>query len=164
MTNIAELKIDTGKCTGCGLCVKVCPGSIISIGGADKATHGDITEFGWDGCWKCMHCLAVCPQGAISVLGRRPQDSPSLPGSASAAAVDSVISFRRSHRRYVRKNVDKALISHMLGLLRNAPQRREQGAGPIYADRRCGTDGSLQRNGPRTDGRAGLERRVRERL
>lgn len=69
MTNIAELKIDTGKCTGCGLCVKVCPGSIISIGGADKATHGDITEFGWDGCWKCMHCLAVCPQGAISVLG-----------------------------------------------------------------------------------------------
>lgn len=42
MTNIAELKIDAGKCTGCGLCVKVCPGSIISIGGADKAA-GDRT-------------------------------------------------------------------------------------------------------------------------
>ena len=41
MTNIAELKIDTGKCTGCGLCVKVCPGSIISIG-AVSYTHLDV--------------------------------------------------------------------------------------------------------------------------
>lgn len=39
----------------------------------------------WDGsvsmeiqgeeCWRCQHCLAVCPQGAISIFGKKPEDS-----------------------------------------------------------------------------------------
>ena len=53
-------RIDPGKCTGCGLCVQVCPSRTISMV-ADKAV---VTG---DDSMNCGHCAAVCPTEAIKV-------------------------------------------------------------------------------------------------
>lgn len=117
--NKAKFEVDKDKCTACGLCVKVCPGAVLSLeDGAPRIA--DFDAFGWNGCWKCQHCLAVCPAGAISILGKRPGDSLPPPGDA-AGALDALIANRRSCRRYQRRNVDKAVIDGMLAQLANAP-------------------------------------------
>ena len=75
MNNLAQLHIDRTKCSGCGRCVQVCPGSLFFLDPSHHAAHHPIERFGWDGCWKCQHCLAVCPNGAIHILGKDPKDS-----------------------------------------------------------------------------------------
>lgn len=87
MNNLARLNIDDQRCIGCGACTRVCPGSLLYLNAQHKAEHHEVSEFGWNGCWKCQHCLAVCPSGAISVLGLRPEDSLTPPDPQEAAQV-----------------------------------------------------------------------------
>nr|WP_191384879.1 nitroreductase family protein [uncultured Lachnoclostridium sp.] len=74
--NKAWFQVDKDKCTGCGLCARVCPGGVLSLDGEEKIRMADFEGFGWNGCWKCEHCLAVCPAGAVSIFGRRPANAP----------------------------------------------------------------------------------------
>lgn len=83
--NRAEFRIEKEKCIGCGLCINVCAGGIISLDENHVARIADFQEFGWDGCWKCQHCLAVCPKGAISILGKHPENSLPPPDIEQAA-------------------------------------------------------------------------------
>lgn len=117
--NKAGFEVDLDRCVGCSLCVKACPGGVLHM--VDKAPKIDeFDSFGWNGCWRCEHCLAVCPTGAISLLGKRPEDS--LPPPKNAAAVlDALIANRRSCRRFLRQDVDRAVIDGMLAQLANAP-------------------------------------------
>lgn len=50
--------VDRDKCTGCGLCVKVCPGGVLSLDGTKTVRMAPFEEYGWNGCWQCEHCLA----------------------------------------------------------------------------------------------------------
>ena len=54
-----EIKVDTAKCAGCGLCVKSCPTVSISEDNFKSGAAG-IT------CVRCGKCVDVCPKGAIS--------------------------------------------------------------------------------------------------
>lgn len=120
--NIAELCIDAEKCIGCGLCTKVCPNDLLLKNEKNQICHREITQFGWSGCWRCQHCMAVCPVGAISVLGKKPEEAPALADvNASAQTVEALVSGRRSHRRYLKKNVEKEVIERILKVLQNAP-------------------------------------------
>ena len=112
--------VDKSKCAGCGRCINVCPGAVLDFGpdGFPRMTADG--RFGWNGCWRCEHCLAVCPAGAVSVFGRRPEDS-LPPPEGSAAVLDALIANRRSCRRYLDKNVPGEVISGMLSQLANAP-------------------------------------------
>ena len=57
-----QLKINKGKCIGCGLCSKICPMQNISI--ADhKAVAGSK-------CTMCYRCISQCPNKAITLLGK----------------------------------------------------------------------------------------------
>jgi ferredoxin len=47
------------KCTGCGLCVRICPEANVEMSGG-KARIGK-------GCQSCQRCVAFCPAGAIRV-------------------------------------------------------------------------------------------------
>ena len=119
---LTEFHVDTDKCIGCGLCVKVCPGGILQLDSEHKCEMETVTEFGWNGCWRCEHCLAVCPKGAISIFGKDPEDSlPPLKPDTAAPMLDALITNRHSHRRFLKKDVPSGLIDEMVTLLANAP-------------------------------------------
>ena len=120
--NQANFVVDIEKCVGCGKCVKVCPGGILSLDQEKKPEMTDFKKFGWNGCWKCEHCLAVCPTGAISIFGHRPENSlPAVDYEIAAPIIDSLMAGRRSCRRYKDKNVDASVINDMLDRLAAAP-------------------------------------------
>jgi ferredoxin len=53
-------KVDTDKCTGCGLCVEACPVEAITLEN-EKAKVDEGT------CVDCGACVSECPNEAISV-------------------------------------------------------------------------------------------------
>ncbi len=61
LKNVATLKHDTGKCTGCGMCVAVCPHRVFEpYGGKVRITDRDL-------CMECGACARNCPFDAIDV-------------------------------------------------------------------------------------------------
>ncbi|HBN04765.1 MAG TPA: nitroreductase, partial [Bacteroidales bacterium] len=61
-----KIIIDTDKCIGCGLCVKVCKDFSLEIVD-NKVRQKSESCFG---CIACGHCMAICPNGAIEISGR----------------------------------------------------------------------------------------------
>jgi len=57
-----QIKIDTDKCIGCGLCKKDCVGFDIDIKDGKAVSNGN-------SCILCGHCEAICPQGAVTITG-----------------------------------------------------------------------------------------------
>ncbi len=55
-----SIKIESHRCTGCGKCSTVCPGSLIYVNEKGKA----YVRFPKD-CWGCTACLKECGAGAI---------------------------------------------------------------------------------------------------
>ncbi|MBR2850791.1 MAG: 4Fe-4S binding protein [Anaerotignum sp.] len=53
------VSIDKNKCIGCGMCVKDCFYSVISIQDGKAQVSGS--------CFECGHCVAVCPVNAVSI-------------------------------------------------------------------------------------------------
>ncbi len=120
--NLVNFQVDQERCIGCGKCMQVCPGGIIYLDAKKHAALQEIQELGWNGCWQCEHCLAVCPQGAISILGRRPEDSVAPPDTQQAWQVMSaLVANRHSCRRYQDRNVSPSTIEELMQLLAKAP-------------------------------------------
>ncbi len=61
LKNVTTLKLDPDKCTGCGMCVDVCPHRVLQLdnGKAHIATK--------DRCMECGACMQNCPFQAIEV-------------------------------------------------------------------------------------------------
>jgi nitroreductase/NAD-dependent dihydropyrimidine dehydrogenase PreA subunit len=114
-------KLDKSKCIKCGHCVNVCSGQVLKIGEDGYPHMKDFERFGWRGCWKCEHCLAVCPKGAISIFGKKPEDSLLPPNEDMGEQMARLIVNRRSCRRYLDKNVDPKIIDKILKALESAP-------------------------------------------
>ena len=61
LKNVVTLKYDREKCTGCGMCVEVCPHRVFEIeNGKAYVTDRDL-------CMECGACAKNCPFSAISV-------------------------------------------------------------------------------------------------
>ena len=60
LKNVATLRLLPEKCTGCGLCAKVCPHRVFEI--TDRKAR--ITN---DSCIECGACAENCPANAIFV-------------------------------------------------------------------------------------------------
>lgn len=56
-----SIRIDHEKCTGCGKCLNVCPGSLLY-----KDEDGKTVNRYPRDCWGCTACLKECSFGAIS--------------------------------------------------------------------------------------------------
>lgn len=71
LKDAATLKLDPAKCTGCGMCRKVCPHNVLSVINKKVA----ITDK--NACMECGACALNCPVSALSVK----------PGVGCAAAI-----------------------------------------------------------------------------
>ena len=61
LKNVATLELDRALCTGCGMCVEVCPHQVFAL--EKKLAH--ITSF--DACMECGACAKNCPVSAIRI-------------------------------------------------------------------------------------------------
>lgn len=61
LKNVVTLTLDENKCTGCGMCTKVCPHAVFSIV-EKKAVLVDR-----DACMECGACAMNCPFEAVQV-------------------------------------------------------------------------------------------------
>lgn len=59
---MAKVTVDMEKCSGCGECISVCPGSVFEFN--DEGKSNPIRP---EDCQECCSCVEVCPESAIKV-------------------------------------------------------------------------------------------------
>lgn len=119
---IAEIRINEEKCTGCGKCVKVCKDfGLKIINGKVK-----ISEEPLFGCIGCGHCMSICPVGAITIHGRElsPDELFELQDSYKSADYEQLLALlnrRRSIREFTDQPVDNEIIDKIIKAAQTAP-------------------------------------------
>lgn len=61
LPDVTTLELDVDKCTGCGMCVFVCPQAVISV---EKKKARLVDR---DACMECGACAGNCPEKALTV-------------------------------------------------------------------------------------------------
>ena len=61
LKDVVTLQLDTEKCTGCGMCLTVCPQRVFQKSGSKVAIIDR------DACMECGACALNCPTSAIKV-------------------------------------------------------------------------------------------------
>ena len=113
-----NFEVDKNKCTQCGLCASDCPVLIINA----KTEFPTIKEGKENQCIKCQHCLAICPSEAISIWGKKPENSISVSEPIpSVKDMENLIKTRRSIRKFKNEEIDKSLIHHIISTASYAP-------------------------------------------
>lgn len=59
--NISTLSLDKSKCTGCRMCINVCPHNVFEMAGKTVAIINP------DSCMECGACVMNCQYDALSV-------------------------------------------------------------------------------------------------
>jgi len=72
---MANIKLNTNRCKGCGLCVDVCPrGALRMSKDVNKAGHFCVQIEDTDKCTGCGFCFLMCPDVAISITKTSSKD------------------------------------------------------------------------------------------
>lgn len=115
--------IDHRSCTGCGLCVEVCPDRTITMRDGRAVVTGRTSI-------DCGHCEAVCPAGAVRVealehpfrLATVPLESDWLaPGTCDTGKLVRLMLSRRSCRNYQHRKVEPAILADLVKIGTTAP-------------------------------------------
>ncbi|MBN2688386.1 MAG: nitroreductase family protein [Deltaproteobacteria bacterium] len=117
-------EIDDECCTGCGLCVTVCPSRTLELVDGKAKVTGDHSMH-------CGHCAAVCPTGAVTVRGVA-DDALTLAtvenraawlpyGYFNTAELVRLMRSRRSCRTFSHEPVDKAILEDLVKIGMTAP-------------------------------------------
>ncbi len=61
LKDVVTLELDRHKCTGCGMCIEVCPHEVFTV----ESRKAAIVDK--DSCMECGACARNCPASAISV-------------------------------------------------------------------------------------------------
>ena len=61
LKDVVTLKLDAEKCTGCGMCLLVCPQTVLAM------DNGHVRIENRDACMECGACARNCPSEALSV-------------------------------------------------------------------------------------------------
>ena len=117
-------RLDAGRCTGCGLCLDVCPSDVLAL------ENGSII-LSREGCFGCDHCAAVCPTGAITIdsvstgnlaLATVETGGRWLPfGEFDTALLVRLLYSRRSCRCFTEDPVGKAVLEDLARIGTMAP-------------------------------------------
>ncbi len=116
--------IDREVCTGCGVCLSICPDRIIGADSSGKALVNG------DSCMQCGHCYAVCPVEAVAVpFLDQTGDLCSVQTQSSLGTVEPLSPFglielmkrRRSCRLYLEKPVDRMVLDDLVRAAVTAP-------------------------------------------
>lgn len=119
----ATISVKAGICTGCGLCVSVCPTGTLAVRDKKAVVVGDE-------CMQCDHCVAACPAAAIRLdaldnallLESFEEDRDWLPhGAFDTRALVRLMRSRRSCRNYFSKPVARNLLSDLVKIGTTAP-------------------------------------------
>lgn len=121
METKTHFTVDKDKCIRCGRCINTCAGMVLQFGQDGFPEMKSFERYGWRGCWRCQHCLAVCPQGAISIFGKKPEDSLPPAPVQMGEYMERLVVNRRTCRRYLDKNVDPVIIDHIISAMSAAP-------------------------------------------
>ncbi|MBM4370329.1 MAG: 4Fe-4S binding protein [Deltaproteobacteria bacterium] len=62
LPGVTTLALDVERCSGCGMCLNVCPHAVLA--GTDG---GRVAIADRDACMECGACARNCPTGALSV-------------------------------------------------------------------------------------------------
>lgn len=109
------IKVNSEKCTKCGLCVKICRGTLVMSDLGPKVDR--------DLCIECGHCVAVCPNGALDST-KTPLDNQVQIQKEKLIDSDIASTFlrsRRSIRAFQKRDVSRDIISELLNIARFAP-------------------------------------------
>lgn len=61
LKNVVTLELDREKCIGCGMCITVCPHTVLAMNDG----HAQIENR--DACMECGACAQNCPTDAVTV-------------------------------------------------------------------------------------------------
>ncbi len=118
-----QVIIDRQACTGCGICVALCPYQILRL-------KDGVAEHNGAPCFLCDHCRALCPQGAVTTLGQSAtlgldsiveKSEVIAPGEGDVSALVSLMRSRRSCRKYSEKVVPLAMLVDLMKIGTTAP-------------------------------------------
>lgn len=113
-------EVMTERCTGCGLCVELCPGFVLEmLDGKAAAVRGD-----W--CIGCGHCGAVCPVEAVrhEATAVEMDIQPGPDRAATSEGLMLLLRERRSVRAYRDEPVSRVVLEQILNAGRYAPTGR----------------------------------------
>jgi nitroreductase/NAD-dependent dihydropyrimidine dehydrogenase PreA subunit len=126
MTTTIELKpvtshkIDLSLCTGCELCITICPAAILSKNEEKEILfQADKVEL----CIRCGHCMAMCETSAISIEGLSYETNfrPLPPTNWNHAAFMDFLLARRSVRIFKDNPVPVEVLQKIIDTVATAP-------------------------------------------
>lgn len=116
--------IDQEKCTGCALCLTVCPHDTLSMVNG-KAQVTGTESLG------CGHCAAICPVGAVTVSFTNTEaerlttldvpDEIIRPGDYDAARLVQLMRSRRSCRNFKKEPLSREVLEDLVRIGISAP-------------------------------------------
>jgi ferredoxin len=64
LKNVVTLELDAAKCSGCGVCIEVCPQGVFA---QEAKGRGPVAVADRDACLECGACARNCAPGAVTV-------------------------------------------------------------------------------------------------
>lgn len=118
---MTDIVIDSSRCSGCGLCTRACPYSILDMKEEDGVAS--VNPIAVSYCSRCGHCCAICPEAAITITypGAGPVADLSGETLPTIGQLSRLMMARRSVRDYKPELVPKEVFLQIFDIIRYAP-------------------------------------------
>ncbi len=109
--------VDKDKCTGCGLCERICHHHCLEC---VRDGSGNTIRIDRELCSTCSQCVAVCPRQALSWNGSSPQVFINQ-NRPSPDQVEELLKQRRTVRHYQDRPIDRSALEEIAAIGGFAP-------------------------------------------